>query len=169
MPFSLFQAPPQQSPCSASALTHPLTPAEREAVADGWTSLPVTNVNCLLLGFTNQLDIPLHELQPYLQRTLAKIPSLQALAPIGPLTQILSIELGQCSSSIEQAVEQAILAYFSKRMLYTVELSMLIGLSLQLSSSAPIQSISDLLAVIETRDLEISLFRNGAHVLAEAC
>ena len=165
----LPQAPPQQSPRPTLAIAHPLTPSERKAVADGWTALPVKSVSCFLLNFSQQLEIPLAELQPYLHRTLAKIPSLQATAPIGSPTLRLSIELGLGSSSLEQAVERAILAYFSRRMLYEVDRSMLIGLSLQLLSSSLIQSTSDLLAAVEGSDLEISLVCSSTSVLAEAC
>ena len=168
MPSPHPQAPPQQSPLSTSALTHPLTPAERKAVADGWSALPVTSVSCLLLSFTNQLDIPLAELQPYLHRTLAKTPSLQALAPIGAPSRRLSFELGQGASGLEQAVEQVLVAYFSRRVLYEVEESMLVGITLELSSSALIHSASDLLAAVKNGDLKLSLSRAGASELARA-
>ena len=168
MPSPHPKAPPHQSPVPTSALTHPLTPAERKAVADGWSALPVTSVSCLLLGFTNQLDIPLHELQPYLQRTLAKIPSLQATAPIGAPSRRLSLELGLGSSALEQAVEQALVTYFSMRVLHEVEESMLVGITLELSSVTAIQSASDLLAVVKSGALELSLSRTGAGELARA-
>ena len=160
-----MSSPPQQSPRPAS--DHPLTPAERKA-ADGWSALPVTSVNCLLLGFTNQLDIPLTELQPYLHRAISKIPSLQALAPIGSPKQTLSIELGQGSGALEQAIEEALVAYFSRRVLYEVERSMLVGIMFELSSTVAIQSASDLLAAVESGDLELSLSRTGASELARA-
>ena len=80
-----LQAPPEQSPRSpsppAQSSTHPLTPAERKAIAAGWTALPVQSVSSFLLGFSQQLDIPLAELQPHLQHTLSKIPSLQGHGP----------------------------------------------------------------------------------------
>ena len=158
----------QPSPCSASALAHPLTPSEREAAADGWISLPVQSVSCLLLSFTNQLDIPLQELQPYLHRTHAKTPSLQALAPIGAPSRRLSFELGQGASGLEQAIEQALLAYFSKRVLYEVEGSTLVGITVDISSAKPIQSASDLLAALENGDLKLSLSRAVASKLARA-
>ena len=147
---------------------HPLTPAERKAVADGWSALPVTSVNCFLLGFIHQLDIPLSELQPNLRHALAKIPSLQATAPIAAPSRRLLLELGQGSSALVQAVEQALVAYFSMRVLHEVERSMLIGLTLALSSAKPIQSASDLLAAVEAGALELSLSRTGAGELARA-
>ena len=166
MPSSHSQAPPQQSPRPVSA--HPLTPAERKAVADGWNALPGQNVSCFLLGFTNQLDIPLAELQPYLHRTLNKIPSLQAIAPIGAPTRRLVLELGQGTSSLEQAIDQALVAFFSKRVLYDIERSNLAGITLELLSTTPIESALDLLMVVESGDLEISLSRSVAGDLARA-
>ena len=160
-----MSSPPQQSPRPAS--DHPLTPAERKA-ADGWISLPVQSVSCLLLSFTNQLDIPVAELQPYLYRALAKIPSLQATAPIGAPSRRLSFELGQGASGLEQAIEQALLAYFSKRVLYEVEGSTLVGITVDISSAKPIQSASDLLAALENGDLKLSLSRAVASKLARA-
>ena len=167
----LAPAPLKQSvrpPSATIPSVHPLTPDERKAVASGWNALPVQSVTCFLLGFLHNLDIPLSELQPYLQRTLSKIPSLQAIAPIGAPTRRLVLELGQGTSSLEQAIDQALVAYFSRRVLYEVERSMLIGLTLQLSSTASIQSTSDLLAAVESDDFEVSLIRYSAGDLAKA-
>ena len=147
---------------------HPLTPAERKAVAIGWNALPVQSASCFLLGFTHRLDIPLSELAPYLQRTLNKIPSLQAEAPIGSPTRRLVIELGQGASALAQAIEGALVAYFSRPVLYEVERSMLAGITFELSSGTAIQSASDLLAVVEAGDLKLSLSRTGAGELARA-
>ena len=139
----------------AQPSTYPLTLDECKAVADGWTALPVKSMSCSLLGFSQQLDIPLSEPQPYLQHTLSKIPSLQVTDPIGAPMRRLVLELGKGKSLLEQAL----VAYFSKRVLYTVERSILSGLTLQLSSAATIQIASDLLAVVESGGLEISLSR----------
>ena len=168
MPHPITSAPPQQSPRPTSAQSlHPLTPAERKAIASGWTALPVQSVSCFLLGFTNQLNIPPSELQPHLNRTLSKIPPLEAAAPIGSQTRRL--ELGQGSSALVQAIEQALVAYFSKRVLYDIERSNLAGITLELLSTTPIESATDLFAVVESGDLEISLSRSGAGDLAPAC
>ena len=168
----LAPAPLKQSvrpPSATIPSVHPLTPDERKAVASGWNALPVQSVTCFLLGFLHNLDIPLSELQPYLQRTLSKIPSLQAIAPIGAPTRRLVLELGQGTSSLEQAIDQALVAFFSKRVLYDIECSNLAGITLQLLSTTPIESASDLFAVVESGDLEISLSRSGAGDLAPAC
>ena len=161
-PLAFPNRPPHATP------DHPLTPTERKAVADGWVALPVQSASCFLLGFTNQLEIPLQELQPYLQRTLSKIPSFQALAPIGAPSRRLSFELRQGASALVQAVEQALVTYFSMRVLHEVEESMLAGITLELSSATPIHSASDLLAAVEGGELEISLSRAGAGELARA-
>ena len=165
LPTYLSTAPRKQSPRPASAaiaLSHPLTPDERKTVADGWNALPVQSVSCFLLGFTHQLNIPLSELQPYLRRALAKIPSLQVTVPIGAPTRKFSLELGQGSSALVQAIEQALATYLAKRVLYEVERSLLAGIMLELSSTVAIQSASDLLAAVESGDLELSLSRSGA-------
>ena len=163
--------PPKQGhrpPSTVIPSGHPLTPAERKAVADGWNALPVQSVSCFLLGFTHQLDIPLSELQPNLRHALARIPSFQALAPIGAPSGKFSLELGQGASGLEQAVEQVLVAYFSRRVLYEVEESMLVGITLELSSVTAIQSASDLPAVVKSGALELSLSRTGAGELARA-
>ena len=161
-PFAFPNRPPHATP------DHPLTPTELKLLEAGWNALPVQSVSCFLLGFTHQLDIPHSALAPYLQRTLNKIPSLQATAPIGAPSRRLSFELGQGASGLEQAVEQALVTYFSMRVLHEVERPILVGITLELSSGTAIQSASDLLAVVEAGDLKLSLSRAGAGELARA-